>query len=131
VAGGLALYYLNTPAPAPSQSPLTPEAKAYTRHLPLSGVGIKASSGYFGQRLVEIEGRISNAGERNVETVEIFCVFYDRYGQHVLRQRVPIVSQRMGGLRPGETKPFRLPFDEVPESWNQSMPQLVIASVAF
>jgi hypothetical protein len=49
----------------------------------------------------------------------------------VLRSRVPIVSQRMGGLKPGETKSFRLPFDEIPESWNQAMPQLVIAGVKF
>ena len=44
-----------------------------------------------------------------------------------LRQRVPIVNAQMGGLRPGETKQFRLPFDTVPESWNNVMPQLVIA----
>ena len=34
--------------------------------------------------------------------------------------------QKMGGLKPGEEKSFRLPFDTVPESWNQSMPGLVI-----
>jgi hypothetical protein len=37
----------------------------------------------------------------------------------------------MGGLKPGETKSFRLPFDNLPDSWNQGMPQLVIASVKF
>ena len=37
----------------------------------------------------------------------------------------------MGGLKPGETKSFRLPFDDLPQSWNQSMPQLVIAGVKF
>ena len=46
--------------------------------------------------------------------MEIYCVFYDPYGQLVLRKRVPIVSARMGGLKPGETKSFRLPFDELP-----------------
>ena len=45
--------------------------------------------------------------------------------------RVSIVSGRMGGLKPGETKTFRLPFDEIPESWNQALPQLVIAGVKF
>jgi hypothetical protein len=58
-------------------------------------------------------------------------VFYDGYGQMVLRKRVPIVSTRMGGLKPGEVKSFRLPFDEIPSSWNQQMPQLVIAGVNF
>jgi hypothetical protein len=63
--------------------------------------------------------------------VEINCVFYDPYGQVVLRQRVPIVSQKVGGLAPGETKPFRLPFDNLPESWNNAMPQMVIAGIEF
>jgi hypothetical protein len=63
--------------------------------------------------------------------VEIYCVFTDYYGKTTLRQRVPIVSAKMGGLKPGETKSFRLPFDNLPDSWNQGMPQLVIASVKF
>ena len=63
--------------------------------------------------------------------MEINCVFYDAYGQVVLRERVPIVSTKIGALAPGQTKPFRLPFDNVPESWNQVMPQLVIAGIEF
>ena len=33
--------------------------------------------------------------------------------------------------RRSETKPFRLPFDNIPESWNQTMPQLVMARIEF
>jgi hypothetical protein len=110
---------------------LTPDAKAYVRNLKLDDVTMKATASYIGQDVVEIEGKIGNAGDRPLNTVEIYCVFRDTYGQLVLRKRVPIVSPRMGGLKPGETKSFRLPFDELPESWNQAMPQLVIAGVKF
>jgi hypothetical protein len=34
-------------------------------------------------------------------------------------------------LMPGETKEFRLPFDTLPESWNQALPDLVIAQIVF
>ena len=110
---------------------LTPEAKEYTRYLQLSDVQMKATENYFQQTVVEIDGKIANAGTRPLDTVEIYCVFHDSYGQLVLRRRVPIVGGRMGGLKPGETKSFRLPFDDLPESWNQAMPQLVIAGVKF
>ena len=132
VLGGALFLYVQyvSKQPAPNVS-LTPEAKAYVRNLSLSDVGMKATESYLKQMVVEIEGKIGNSGERSLDTVEIYCVFYDRYGQLVLRKRVPIVSQRMGGLKPGETKTFRLPFDEIPESWNQAMPQLVIAGVKF
>ena len=58
-------------------------------------------------------------------------MFYDSYAQVTLRERVPIVSARMGGLKPGETKSFRLPFDDLPESWNHQLPSLVIAGIQF
>jgi hypothetical protein len=130
---GLALFlYLQSPAGKPvPEIPLTPEGKAYVRNLRLSDVTMKATDSYVNQRVVEIEGQVGNAGGRALAAVDINCVFYDAYGQLVLRKRVPIVSERMGGLKPGETKSFRLPFDEIPESWNQSMPQLVIAGVKF
>ena len=108
--------------------PLTPEAKLYTRNLQLSDVELKAKENYFQQAVVEIDGKIANTGPRPLETVEIYCVFRDPYGQLVLRRRLSIVNN---GLRPGETKSFRLPFDDLPQSWNQSMPQLVIAGVKF
>ena len=111
--------------------PLTDEARGYTRNLQLSDVEMKASENYFQQAVVEIEGKIANTGDRPLDTVEIYCVFRDPYGQLVLRRRLAIVSTRMGGLKPGETKSFRLPFDDLPASWNQAMPQLVIAGVKF
>jgi hypothetical protein len=80
---------------------------------------------------VEIEGKITNSGDRPIDLVEIYCQFYDTYNQLVLRQRMAIVNVKMGGIKPGETKSFRLPFDELPQSWNQAMPQLRIAAVKF
>jgi len=114
-----------------SDLPLTPEAKLYTRNLQLSDVELKAKENYFQQAVVEIDGKIANTGPRPLDTVEIYCVFRDPYGQLVLRRRLSIVNARMGGLKPGETKSFRLPFDDLPQSWNQAMPQLVIAGVKF
>lgn len=110
---------------------LTPEAKSYVHNLKLDDVTMKATGSYLGQDIVEIEGKIGNAGSRSLDTVEIYCIFRDAYGQLVLRKRLPIVSPRMGGLMPGQTKSFRLAFDELPTSWNQAMPQLVIAGVKF
>jgi hypothetical protein len=131
LAAALVIYLQFAPRPAVQEIPLTQEAKDYLPNLKLTDVGMKASLNYFSQKVVEIEGNIGNTGGRTLQVVEIYCVFYDTAGQPILRQRVPIVSERMGGLAPGETKPFRLPFDAVPEGWNQQLPQLVIAGVTF
>ena len=126
-------FYLERAAkkPPPAPPPLTGEARAYARNLKLTDVEMKAHESYLKQSVVEIVGNIQNLGDRVVKTVEINCVFYDAYGQVVLRERVPIVSPRIGAVSPREIKPFRLPFDNVPESWNQAMPQLVMAGIEF
>jgi len=142
LAAGLGGFlYLNYRAnqPAPPPPPLTGDAKAYLKHLRFASAdGQTAESpqmgkheSYMKQSVVEITGNIQNNGDRVLEVVEINCVFYDPYGQVVLRERVPIVSRKMGKLAPGETKPFRLAFDNVPESWNQAMPTMVIARIDF
>jgi hypothetical protein len=115
----------------PADAVLTPEAKAYVRNLGLSGVEMKATKSYLDQMLVEITGKITNNGARRLKSIELNCVFYDPYWQVVLRERVPIIRERSGGLAPGETKSFRLPFDTIPKSWNQTLPQLVIAGIEF
>ena len=142
IVGGLVLvlglagfWYLDRsskqePPPPP---PLTEEARTYVhdQKLKLSEVEMEAKESYMKQSVVAITGKISNAGERTLKTVELNCVFYDPYGQLVLRQRVAIVTSRIGSLVPGETRPFRLSFDNIPESWNRAMPQLVIAGITF
>ena len=115
----------------PAPPPLTGDARAYARNLKLTNVEMKAHESYLKQSVVEIVGNIQNVGDRIVKTVEINCVFYDSYGQVVLRKRVPIVSAKIGAVAPEQIKPFRLPFDDIPESWNQMMPQLVMAAIEF
>jgi hypothetical protein len=131
LGGALFAYLQFAPRPAAKQIPLSTEAKAYVGNLRLSDVSMKATQNYALQTVVEIEGKIGNAGDRPLEAVEIYCIFYDSYGQMVFRPRMAIVTTKMGGLKPGETKAFRLPFDEIPHSWNQTMPQMVIAGVQF
>jgi len=117
------------PKPASPPPPvLTSEAKAYLPKLPLSNVHMQSAESMVNQRVVEILGDIKNIGERTVRLAQVTCVFSDYYGKEVLRERVVIVS---APLAPGVTKPFRLAFDDIPDSWNQAMPGLYIAQIQF
>ncbi len=136
-----AFFYLEQAArkPVPPPPPLTGPAKEYVRNLKFVSAdgstpespAMVAHESYLKQSVVEITGNLKNTGDRVLEVVEINCIFQDPYGQVILRERVPIVSKRMGKLAPGEVKAFRLAFDNVPESWNQAMPQMVIARIEF
>jgi hypothetical protein len=133
LAGLAGFWYLERASkqPAPPPPALTGPAKAYVKSLKLSDVNMAANESYMQQAVVEITGKIENAGDRVLDVVEINCIFKDAYGQMVLRERVPIVTKKMGGLAPGEIKTFRLPFDHIPESWNQTLPDMVIARIDF
>ena len=124
------IWYVNkrSAEPAPPAAVATAEAKAYVQNLKLSGVEMKATENFAGAAVVEIVGSIANQGDREISRVELRCVFYDVSGLVVLQERVPIVRSR---LAPGETKPFRLPFEGVPQSWNQALPSMVIAQIDF
>jgi hypothetical protein len=129
--GAWALYdYWERKHPPPPPV-LTAEAKQYVHSLQLSEVEMKAAESYMKQKVVEITGKVANAGDRAVNVVEINCVFRDAYGQVVLRERVAVVGRRTGTLTPGDKKTFRLAFDNIPESWNQALPDLVIAQITF
>ncbi len=141
VAGLAGFLYLNQAAqrPAAPPPPLTGAAKEYVKYLKFVSAdgkspeapAMEAHESYLKQSVVEITGNIQNTGQRVLDVVEINCIFYDPAGLVVLRQRVPIVSRKMGRLAPGDTKPFRLAFDDIPDSWNQAMPQMVIADIQF
>jgi hypothetical protein len=128
VCGVLTWIVLHPAAPANALPPLTPEAKAYVRNLQLSEVTMKATESYVKQMVTEIEGKITNSGDRTVKLAEVYCIFYNSYGEMILRDRVKIVTSP---LKPGESRAFRLPFDTIPSSWNNQMPQLVIARIEF
>ncbi len=130
LAGGVAAYLTFAPKPAPPPPPvLTEEAKDYLPNLKLSDVGLQAAESYINSSLVEILGKVSNVGKRGVKLVQVNCIFRNVYGQTIRRELATVVGK--AGLKPGETKPFRLAFENPPQGWNQAMPDLVIAQIQF
>jgi hypothetical protein len=127
LAAGL-LWFVNRPQAVAANAPLSADAKAYVRNLQLTEVTMKATESYVQQMVTEIEGKITNSGGRTVQHADVYCVFYNSYGEVILRERVTIV---VTDLKPGETRAFRLPFDNIPGGWNNQMPQLVIARIEF
>jgi hypothetical protein len=135
-AAAVAVAVLVLTRGGPRQPPapvLTPEARAYVHagYLNLTEVNMSAKQNFAEQTLVEVTGKITNTGNRMLKQIDLNCVFRDPSGRVVLRDRVAIVKESLGGLKPGETKDFRLPFDTIPESWNQVLPELVIAQITF
>ena len=120
------------PKPAPPPPPvLTEEARDYLEHLQLDNVRMQKAESVVNVSVVEILGSIANKGTRTVKLAEVTCVFRDYNEMEIKRERLPIVGGTGGPLGPGDTKSFRLAFDDIPDTWNQVMPTLVIAQIQF
>ncbi len=109
---------------------LTDEAREYLTSLDLSDVEMGATDNSLGQTLVEITGTIRNIGDRPVRSIRLNCVFFDVYGIELHRVLSTIVRSSQG-LQPGGEVPFRLPFDDIPDGWNQVLPSLYVAEIVF
>lgn len=109
---------------------LTDEARGYLTSLDLSEVEMGATDNALGQTLVEITGTIRNIGDRPVRSIRLNCVFFDVYGIELHRVLSTIVRSSEG-LEPGGEQPFRLPFDDIPDGWNQVLPNLYVAEIVF
>ena len=113
---GAAGYLTFGPKPGPPPAPvLTQEAKDYLPNLELSDAAIQAAESYINSSLVEILGKITNKGSRRVKLVQVKCVFRNVYGQEIHRELATVVG-KTGTLNPGDTKPFRLAFENLPPS---------------
>jgi len=125
------VVYLNRPVAKSPESGASSEAKAYLHNLELTDVTMKATENFMKQRVVEVEGNIANKGPRTLESIDVYCLFYGVDGREVYRERVPIVAAKGPDLKPGAARAFRLPFDTLPDSWNQVVPKMVIARMTF
>jgi hypothetical protein len=125
--------YLSQPVPKAAETTASQEAKAYLVNLGLSDVNMQASENLVNQKVVEVLGSISNNGPREVRSIDVWCLFYGVDGREVHRERLRIVGgvATPGTLKPTATKSFRMPFDALPDAWNQAMPKLVIAQITF
>ena len=130
---GIAAYLTFGPKPAPPPEPvLTPEARKYLPNLGLESVHMQAAESLVAnQRVIEVLGNITNHGNRTVKQALVTCLFYDFSGQMVARENDYIVGGTAGALPPGATKPFRLAFDTIPDTWTQALPTLVIREIKF
>lgn len=126
-----AFLYLHKPAPTVSPKVASDEAKAYLPNLALSDVSMQATENFMKQRVIEVNGKITNKGNRPLRSIDVYCLFYGVTGQEIHRELLPIVNAKNAPLPAGETRPFRLPFDAVPDGWNQVMPKMVVAEIKF
>jgi hypothetical protein len=116
---------------------------AYAAQLKFSNLKTSAAQNFVGATVSYIDGVITNTGDKTVSHAVAQITFKDDMGQMAQREEVAIRVLRTGGaydeavdlglspLAPGESKPFRLTFENISAQWNHAYPDLQITQVTL
>ena len=113
----------------------------YAANLKFSDLKTSAAQNFVGATVNYLDGAISNTGDKTVIHAVAQITFKDDMGQTAQREELPIRVLRTGGpydeavdlnlspLTPGQSKPFRLTFENISAQWNHAYPDLQITQV--
>jgi hypothetical protein len=114
---------------------------AYAANLKFSDMKTSAAQNFVGATVSYIDGTITNTGDKTVVHAVAQITFQDGMGQTAQREELPLRVLRTGGaydeavdlnlspLAPGQSKPFRLTFENISAQWNHVYPDMQITQV--
>lgn len=102
----------------------TAEEKAYLQNIQITPGRVEAAKNFLDHTVTTIHGTVTNNGRKNVLYVEISLTFSDIEGKPIEQKTAAPVSGNTLPLKPQETRPFQVSFDQVPAMWNQAPPQM-------
>jgi hypothetical protein len=114
----------------------------YAANLKFSDLKASAAQNFVGATVSYLDGAITNSSNKTVIHAVVQVTFKHDMGQMAQREELPIRVLRTGGpydeavdlnyspLAPGESKPFRLTFENISAQWNHAYPDLQITQVS-
>lgn len=140
----LGIFLARSHRASPANSAAAPVAPdPYAANLAVSNLQMSEASSVAGGKSVYVDGLISNHGNRTVSGITVQVAFHDFTGQFARSETMPLNLIRThqpyidtepvsaAPIAPGETREFRLIFDNVPDSWNQNYPDIRVIGVKF
>jgi hypothetical protein len=116
-------------------------ADPYAASLTIGNLQMSQSGSMAGGQNTYIDGQITNKGQQTVTAITVQVGFTGFTGQLVgkpamplalIRTREPYVDTQpvqAAPILPGQTRDFRLIFDNVPQDWNQNYPEVRVIKV--
>jgi hypothetical protein len=135
IAVGVLALILRSQQPKPSVPP------AYAAKIEFSDLKASAAQNFVGATVNYLDGTVTNTGDKTVSHALLQITFKDDMGQTAQREEAPVRVLRTGGpydeavdlstspLAPGQSKPFRLTFENISAQWNHAYPDIQITQV--
>ena len=112
-----------------SKSAPTPEEQAYVQNIQITPGSVEAAQNFLQHTVTTVHGTVTNNGKKAVRYLEIRLTFSDIEGKPIQQKSATPITSNTAPLKPGETRPFQVSFDQVPPMWNQAAPRMTPARV--
>lgn len=109
----------------------TPEEKAYLQNIKVTADRVEAAQNFLGHTVTTLHGTVSNKGNKTVLYVEVKLTFMSIDEKPIQEKRAYPVSGNTLPLKPGQTRPYHVSFDQVPAAWNQAPPNVTLVRVVL
>ncbi len=125
----------------PAVAPISAATDPYAANLAIGQLKMSESSNLAGGKSTYLDGQISNNGSRTVTGITAQVLFRDPAHEvawndtqplRIIRTREPYIDVEplsAAPLAPGDSRDFRLIFDNVPQDWDGAFPEIRIIHV--
>lgn len=138
---GVIVVMMERSKPQVTVTPISAAPDSYASSLPISDVKMSESGNLAGTKVTYLDGHITNNGNRTVRGVSVQVLFRNVANEVAqnetwplkwIRTRDPYVDLEPASsepMKPGDSRDFRLIFDNVTQDWNQVYPEIRIVHV--
>ena len=138
---GLLAFFGRGTAPSPNAPQTAPEISTYAASLQLTDMHVSQATNFAGGQVTYVDGMIANRGNQTVSGVTVTANFPNDAGEQPQVESLPLLLIRAhepyvdtqpvsaAPLAPGDSREFRLIFDDVSPMWNQQVPQVQVTGV--
>jgi hypothetical protein len=135
------VWFFGHGKPAPAVTPTSTPADPYAGSLVIGDLHMSESANLAGGKSTYLDGQIANHGNRTVTGIGAQVLFRDPAHEvawnvtqpmMLIRTREPYIDVEpvsAAPLKPGDSREFRLIFDNVPQDWDGAFPEIRIIRV--
>jgi hypothetical protein len=117
------------PGPVVKPLPFGAAEQAYAGKVKFENLKMSRFANFLNQEVTYLDGDMVNGGDRPVAAIAVTLEFRNIENKVVLRQTQRPLEESAAPLAPGERRPFRLAFEQIPDDWNMQYPSMQVTGL--
>ena len=111
--------------------PVGAAEQAHAGKVKLESLKMSRFANFLNQEVTYLDGDIVNGGDRPIAAIAVTVEFRNIENKVVLRQTQRPLNDHAAPLAPGERRPFRLAFEQIPDDWNMQYPSMQVTGLVL